>query len=141
MQSTMPAHIELASALEQTLLRQLGQRLARARQARKLAASALAAELGISRNTLKAAECGDPSVTMGTYLRILSALGMAADLALVGAAADAPVDALAQRHAKLEAQVAAGARDARSLVAVPVELAQRARVAFPKDAFGKAEPW
>jgi len=141
MVSTMPAHIQLASALAITLLQQLGQRLARARQARKLAASALAAELRISRNTLKSAECGDPSVTMGTYLRILSALGMAGDLALVGAAADSPADVLAQRHAALEAQVAAGTRDARSLVAVPAELAKRARLSFPKDAFGKAQPW
>lgn len=141
MVSIMPAHIQLTNALEQTLLLQLGQRLARVRQARKLSASALAAQLGISRNTLKAAECGDPSVTMGTYLRVLSAWGMAADLALVGTAADSPPDALAQRHATLEAQVAAGTRDARSLVAVPVELAKRARLAFPKDAFGKTQPW
>lgn len=137
----MPARVQLVSALEQTLLRQLGQRLARARKARKLSASALAIELGISRNTLKAAECGDASVTMGTYLRILSALGMAGDLAFLGAGADAPADGLAQRHAALEAQVAAGRRDARSLVAVPVDLAKRARLTFPKDAFGKAQPW
>lgn len=137
----MPAHVRLASALEQTLLRQLGQRLARARQGRKLSALALAAELGISRNTLKAAECGDPSVTMGTYLRILSALGMAGDLALVGAAADSSADIVTQRHAAFEAQVAVGARDARSLVAVPAALAQQARLTFPKDAFGKPRPW
>ncbi|MFT3818839.1 MAG: helix-turn-helix domain-containing protein [Rubrivivax sp.] len=137
----MPARIQLANPLEQTLLRQLGQRLAGSRRSRGLSASALAAALGISRNTLKAAECGDASVTMGTYLRILGVLGMAGDLALVGAAADAPADGLAQRHAALEAQVAAGTRDARSLVAVPADLARRARLAFPKDAFGKAGPW
>lgn len=137
----MPAHVQLTSALEQTLLRQLGQRLSRARQARKLAAAALAAELGLSRNTLKAAECGGASVTMGTYLRILSALGMAGDLALVGADVDASPDVLTQRHAALEAQVAAGTRDARSLVAVPADLAKRARLTFPKDAFGEAQPW
>ena len=137
----MPANVQPATALEQALLRQLGQRLARARHARKLPASALAAELGISRNTLKAAESGQASVTMGTYLRVLNALGMAGDLALVGAGADSPPDALAQRHTALEAQVTAGVRDARSLVAVPEELARRARLTFPKDAFGKARPW
>jgi len=137
----MPAHVQLTSALEQTLLRQLGLRLSRARQVQKLPASALAAQLGISRNTLKAAECGDASVTMGTYLRILTALGMAGDLALVGAAVDSSADVLAQRHAALEAQVVAGTRDARSLVAVPAELVTRARLTFPKDAFGKAKPW
>src|ERR1700754_3573211 len=136
----MPARVQLTSALEQALLRQLGLRLSRAPQARKLPASVLAAQLGISRNTLKAAECGDASVTMGTYLRILSALGMAGDLALVGAMVDSSADALAQRHAMLEAQVVTGARDARSLVAVPAEPATRARLTFPKDAFGKAKP-
>ena len=141
MMSIMPAHVQLTSALEKTLLRQLGQRLARARQVRKLSASALAAELGISRNTLKAAERGDPSVTMGTYLRILAALGMAGDLALVGAAADSAADVVTQRHAAFEAQVAAGTRDARSLVAVPAALVRRARLTFPKDAFGKVQPW
>lgn len=137
----MPAHVQPATALDQALLRQLGERLTRARQARKLSASAMAAELGIARNTLKSAECGDPSVTMGTYLRVLSALGLAGDLALVAADVDAPTDALARRHAVLEAEVAAGARDARSLVAIPMELAKRARLNFPKDAFGKAESW
>ena len=41
----------------------------------------------------------------------------------------------------IEAQVAAGTRDARSLVAIPEQLAKRARLTFPKDAFGKARPW
>jgi transcriptional regulator with XRE-family HTH domain len=141
MVTTMPARVQLTSALEQTLLRQLGQRLARARQARKLSASVVAEGVGIARNTLKAAESGDASVSMGTYLRILSALGMAGDLALVAAGVDASTDVLAQRHARLEAQVAGGTRDARSLVVIPAELAKRARLTFPKDAFGKAQPW
>ena len=137
----MPAHIQLESAVEETLLRQLGERLARARQARKLPASALAAQLGISRNTLKAAESGVASVTMGIYLRILAALGMAGDLALLAAGVDATANVIAQRHARIEAQVVSGTRDARSLVAVPADLAKRARLNFPKDAFGKAQPW
>lgn len=141
MLSIMPARIVVESALERALLKQLGQRLERARQARALSASALAAELAISRNTLKAAECGDASVTMGTYLRILGALGMAGDLALLAAGVNSSADVLAQRHARLETQVAAGTRDARSLVAVPADLAKRARLIFPKEAFGKAQPW
>ncbi len=80
---TMPAHVAPANLLERQLLLQLGDRLTAARKQRGLSGVAVAAELGIARNTLRAAETGDPSVTMGTYLRVLSLYGMAADLALV----------------------------------------------------------
>lgn len=48
---------------------------------------------------------------------------------------------LAERHARLEAQVASGLRDARSLVAIPAELARNSKVTWPKNAFGKPKPW
>jgi transcriptional regulator with XRE-family HTH domain len=137
----MPARIQPVGDPEQTLLRQLGGRLACARKARNLSASALAAELSISRNTLNAVESGDASVKMGTYLRVLSALEMAGDLTLVAAGVDPPQAVIALRSAVLEAQVAAGTRDARGLVAIPEDLAKRARLEFPKDAFGKAREW
>lgn len=141
MVSTMPAHIELSDAVEQALLKQLGERMARARQVRGLSASALATMLGLSRNTLKAAETGQPCVTMGTYVRILGALGLVQDLALVASNAAQPMDSVALRHARLEAEVASGQRDARSLVAVPAEMAREAHVTFPKNAFGEAQAW
>ncbi len=80
---SMPAHAAPSNLLERQLLLQLGDRLTAARKQRGLSGVAVAAEVGIARNTLRAAETGDPSVTMGTYLRILSLYGMAADLALV----------------------------------------------------------
>ena len=123
---------------------QLGERLGRVRKQRGVSAAALALELDISRNTLKAAESGDPSVTMGTYLRILSSLGLVQDLALVatGRGATAPEgNVLAARHARLEAEVTQGRRDARSLVSIPHNLATTATLVFPKDAFGKVRPW
>ena len=144
MLGTMPAHTRLDSPLEQALLKQLGERLERARKQRSMSAAALAGVLGISRNTLKAAESGEASVTMGTYVRILSALGMASDLALVAcepSSSQTPVDRIAARHARLESEVAQGRRDARSLVVIPRELARAAKLTFPKDAFGKAQPW
>lgn len=83
---TMPANVSLDSPLELRLLNQLGERLKRARQERRLSAQGLAQQLGISRTTLHAAEAGAPSTTMGTYVRILGALGLVADLALVASA-------------------------------------------------------
>ena len=47
----------------------------------------------------------------------------------------------AERLARFEAEVADGKRDARSLVAIPKDLAKRATVEFPKDAFGCPEDW
>ena len=79
----MPAASRLSTAYERQLLIQLGERLRRTRQGRKLTTVALAELAGISRMTLNAVEAGEPSPTMGTYLRVMSALGVAGDLALV----------------------------------------------------------
>lgn len=79
----MPAHTDLTSALERLLLLQLGERLKSARLSRGLASTNLAQEVGISRTTLHAVESGEPTPTIGTYLRVMSALGLAGDLALV----------------------------------------------------------
>lgn len=48
---------------------------------------------------------------------------------------------VARRLEELEAEVAAGQRDARSLVAIPRETARDANVIFPIDAFGPPKPW
>lgn len=79
----MPASPRLSSALDRQLLIQLGERLRRARLMEGLTAVALAQRVGISRMTLSAVEAGEPAPTMGTYLRVMSALGVAGDLALV----------------------------------------------------------
>jgi transcriptional regulator with XRE-family HTH domain len=121
-------------------MRQFGQRLAQARTARRLSSSAFASQLGMSRNTLRAAERGSPVVTLSTYMRILTALDLELDLALVACDAKSP-DIISQRKKLLEAQVAAGTRDARSLVAIPAKLAKESRVTFPKNPFGKVRSW
>lgn len=82
---TMPGHTELSSPLERQLLMQLGERIRRTRTTQKVTVVDLAKRLGMSRSTVYAAEAGDASVTVGTYVRILGALGIAGDLALVGA--------------------------------------------------------
>jgi hypothetical protein len=77
---------------------------------------------------------------MGTYMRVLTALYLAGDLVLVGGAAETS-DSITRRKKLLEAQVVAGTRDARSLVAIPQKMAKESRVTFPKHAFGKVRPW
>jgi transcriptional regulator with XRE-family HTH domain len=86
----MPAHSELSRPVERQLLTQLGERLRRARKSRALSSVELARQVGISRTTLSAVESGDPSPAFGTYVRVLSALGMVADLALVATSQPAP---------------------------------------------------
>lgn len=81
----MPARSTLPSQFEERLLLQLGERLRAARRARSLSSVELAGQVGISRTTLSAIEKGDPSPAFGTYLRVMSALGLASDLALVAA--------------------------------------------------------
>lgn len=43
----------------------------------------MASRAGISRATLRAVEAGDPTPSISTYLKVLSALGIAGDLALL----------------------------------------------------------
>lgn len=80
----MPAAAELSSVLDRQLLLQLGERLKRARLKRGLTTIEMARQAGISRVTLSAVEAGEPTPTMGTYLRVMSVLGVSGDLALVG---------------------------------------------------------
>lgn len=48
---------------------------------------------------------------------------------------------LSARLTALESEVELGLRDARSLVAIPANLARAATVTFPEGAFGRPEPW
>ncbi len=71
------------AVLERQLLLQLGDRLKRLRQAQDLGTVEMAKRVGISRTTLGAVEAGDPGPAMGTYLRVMSVLGVSGDLALL----------------------------------------------------------
>jgi transcriptional regulator with XRE-family HTH domain len=79
----MPAASNINSALDQLLLQQLAERLKRARVKRGLTTTQMAQQAGISRMTLRAVEAGAPAPTMGTFLRVMSVLGVSQDLALV----------------------------------------------------------
>jgi transcriptional regulator with XRE-family HTH domain len=69
--------------LERQLLLQLGDRLKRLRKAQGLGTVEMAERAGISRTTLSAVEAGDPGPSIGTYLRVMSILGVSGELALL----------------------------------------------------------
>lgn len=74
---------DFSAVLDRQLLFQLGDRLKRLRKAQRLGTVDMAARVGITRNTLRAVESGDPAPSIGTYLRVMSVLGVSAELALL----------------------------------------------------------
>lgn len=79
----MPGTSELTSVLDRQLLLQLGARLKRARQAQGLTTVQMAERAGISRMTLNAIESGEPTPTIGSYMRVMSVLGLSKNLVLI----------------------------------------------------------
>jgi transcriptional regulator with XRE-family HTH domain len=75
--------VTIHSLLERQLLLQLGDRLKRLRKAQGLGTVEMAARCGMTRNTLRSVESGDPSPSMGAYLRVMSVLGIGGELALL----------------------------------------------------------
>lgn len=108
---------EISPILERQLLLQLGDRLRRLRKAQALGTVVMATRTGISRNTLRAVEAGDPAPSIGTYLRVMSVLGVSGELALL--AGDTmqppPADSAAARSRRAAplVQVRVSADDAR----------------------------
>ena len=79
----MPRKAPPSFPSESKLLIDLGERLRLARLRRRLTTSTVAKRCNISRPTLAKVERGNPSVTFGTYLRVLSVYGIEGDLAAV----------------------------------------------------------
>jgi transcriptional regulator with XRE-family HTH domain len=90
---------EINIIMERQLLLQLGDRLKRLRKAQRLGTVEMAARAGITRNTLRAVESGDPGPSIGTYLRVMSVLGVSGELALLAGDTlqPAPADSAAAR--------------------------------------------
>lgn len=84
---------ELSFVLERQLLLQLGDRLKRLREAQGIDTVEMAKRVGVTRNTLRAVESGDPATAIGTYVRVMSILGVGAELALLGGDTLAPAPA------------------------------------------------
>ncbi len=81
----MPSKSPIIFPQEQSQLAALGERIKLARLRRKLPATAIAQRVGISRTTLHKVEAGQPEVTLGTYFRVISALGLSKDFDLLAA--------------------------------------------------------
>lgn len=107
---------EISAILERQLLLQLGDRLKRLRKAQGVGTVEMAARAGITRNTLRAVEAGDPAPSIGTYLRVMSILGIGGELALLAGDTlqPAPADSAAarSRRAAPVVQVRVSADDA-----------------------------
>ncbi|MFI5343745.1 MAG: helix-turn-helix domain-containing protein [Chlamydiales bacterium] len=67
----------------QRLLAQVGENIHLARLRRNFSAAMVAERAGIARNTLRAIERGDSSVTFGAYATVLLCLGLEKDLGLL----------------------------------------------------------
>ena len=74
-------HPSLPSVTKQ--MAAFGERLRLARMRRKLQTTLFAERLGVSRETLRRLEKGDPTVALGTYLRALRVLGLDRDIDLL----------------------------------------------------------
>lgn len=84
----MPAAAPEIASASQELLTHLGRQLRRVRREQKVSAVAAAEAAGMSRVTLHRIEQGEPSVAMGAWVALASALGL--DLALVDTKAAPP---------------------------------------------------
>lgn len=58
----------------------LGERIRLARKRRTITAILFAERMGVSRETLRRLENGDPTIAIGTYVRALRVLGLDRDL-------------------------------------------------------------
>jgi transcriptional regulator with XRE-family HTH domain len=72
----MPSRSPPIFPSEAKLLSDFGERLRLARLRRKMSSETVAKRAGVSRMTLCKAERGAPTVTLGTYLRVLAVLGL-----------------------------------------------------------------
>jgi transcriptional regulator with XRE-family HTH domain len=79
----MPARPHAVPLASQQLLNELGVRLRQARLRRRLSAASVAAQADISRVTLHRAERGEPALSVGTLVKVMGALDLAHDIALL----------------------------------------------------------
>lgn len=103
----MSASTSSSALLERQLLLQFGDRLRQLRKSQGLGTVEMAKRAGISRTTLSSVESGDPGPAIGTYLRVMSVLGIGGELALLAGDAlqPGPVGTAAARSKRARAVV------------------------------------
>ncbi len=99
----MSTYSDTSTVLDRQLLLQFGERLKRLRKQQGTSSVAMAQKVGISRTTLGAVEAGDPAPSIGTYLRVMSILGVSGELALLGSGALQTGQPVARTNSKLSA--------------------------------------
>ncbi len=62
---------------------ELGERIRLARLRRKLSTVLFSERMGVSRETLRRLEAGDPNIALGTYMRALRVLGLDKDMDII----------------------------------------------------------
>lgn len=67
----------------QRLLTQVGENIRLARLRRKFSTTMVAERAGITRNTLRSIERGDPSVMIGAYAKVMFCLGLEKDFEVI----------------------------------------------------------
>jgi transcriptional regulator with XRE-family HTH domain len=85
----MPASIAPAAPADRRRLALLGERIRTARKRQRVSAVAAAQAAGISRVTLHRIERGEPTVAIGAWVAVASALGLTFDLLAAQAASGA----------------------------------------------------
>jgi len=75
---TPPTHLRVQRQIEA-----LGQRLRAARLRRSMTQEVMAERVGVSVPTIAKLESGEPSTSLATMLRVLTALGLADDIDLI----------------------------------------------------------
>jgi transcriptional regulator with XRE-family HTH domain len=79
----MPKQSAAPHPVVERLLQALGENIRLARLRRGFSMELVAERAGMSRNTLRAVESGEPAVTLGSYANVLHSLGLHEDLSLV----------------------------------------------------------
>jgi len=79
----MPRNSDISLPSLNRILGQLGSNLKLARLRRKLSTNQVAERAGINRMTLGKIESGNPSVSLGNYLKVMHVLGLHKDMELI----------------------------------------------------------
>lgn len=79
----MPREKRILLPSLQRLLNGLGENIRLARLRRKFSAALVAERAGITRNTLRSIERGNPNVMIGAYARVMFCLDLEKDLGLI----------------------------------------------------------
>lgn len=86
---------------ENTLLRQMGERIFQKRKAMKLTQEQLAEQVGVSTQMISNLECGKKAIRPENLIKICHALGISADYVLTGNKTNTAIDEIVNKISTL----------------------------------------